>query len=99
MVLIILLLNSYLRSDKKKKEERDNLYCEFVERLKKENDEKPLLNFTLKKSKFEPLIKIINTTEIQQMLFVEQELKSYINNLMIIHPQIKLVKLDHLISH
>ena len=46
MVLIILLLNSYLRSDKKKKEERDNLYCEFVERLKKENDEKPLLNFT-----------------------------------------------------
>jgi hypothetical protein len=65
MVLLILLLNSYLRSDKKKKEERDNLYCEFVERLKKENDEKPLLSFTSKKNKCEPLIKIINTTEIQ----------------------------------
>ena len=63
IVLLILLLYSYLKSNKRKELETDIQYREFVERLKKENDEKPILNITSKKNKFEPLIKIIDSKE------------------------------------
>lgn len=44
MVLLVLLLNSYLQSDKVRHQEQDIRFQTMVERLKTENDEKPPLD-------------------------------------------------------
>ena len=71
----------------------------MVERLKQVNDEKPVIYITANKKNYDPVLKIIDTCDTEQLINTESELKSMINNLELLNPQIKLKKLDQLISH